>query len=364
MSNDKHTKLVIAGPIEVRKEILEAQTHWMIGHRGKPFEELYASLQEKLQQVFLTDNRVYGIASSGTGFWEAASRNTIREGKKALHFTSGSFSERWAKISRANGKDIDVVDAGWGNAITPEMVADALKKDTYDVVCVVHNETSTSVTNPIGEIGEVVAEYDDTLFLVDTVSGILGTEFRTDDWNIDVALTSSQKAFALPPGLAFAAVSDKALERAADVENRGYYFDFLNMEKYHLRNNTPSTPPVSLMFAANRQLEDVLEEGLEKRWHRHIQLKERTHEWALSNGFGLYAEEGYRSNTITAVANERGIDVNDMKAFMLERGYFMDTGYGKIKGETFRIGHMGDMSLAFLDDVLSNLDDFLASTDA
>ena len=209
-----------------------------------------------------------------------------------LHATSGSFSERWAKLSKANGKDVDTVEVPWGQAVKPEMIADALAKETYDAVCVVHNETSTGVTNPIAEIGEVVSAYEDTLFLVDTVSGFLGAEFHTDEWNVDFALTSSQKAFALPPGIAFAPASDRVIARAEQVENRGYYFDFVTLERYLQKNNTPSTPPISLMYAAERQLDDILSgEGLEGRWERHLQMRDMTHEWALSRDFGLYAEE-------------------------------------------------------------------------
>lgn len=361
--SQEHTRLVLTGPVEVRKEILDAQTHWMIGHRGKPFETLYASLQDKLKRVFFTQNRVYTITTSGTGFWEAASRNAIRDGEKALHLVGGSFSERWAQVSKANGKEIDVIEVDWGQAHTPEMVEDKLKTTRYDVVCAVHNETSTGVTNPIPAIGEVIRQYsDDTFFLVDTVSGILGTEFRTDDWGIDIALTSSQKAFALPPGIAFAAVSDRVLERAATIPNRGYYFDFLQMEKYGKKNNTPSTPPIALMYAADQQLSDILAEGIENRWQRHAQMRAMSHEWALSRDFGLFAQEGYRSNTVTAVDNrQRGMDVFAMADFMAARGFAMDKGYGKIKGETFRIGHMGDMQPTFLEEVFAGLDAFLNS---
>lgn len=361
MSNANHPRLVITGPVDVRPEILEAQNHYMIGHRGKAFEELFASLQAKLKRSFLTENRVYVIGSSGTGFWEGASRNCIRDGKKALHFTSGAFSERWAQISEANGKQIDVVTVDWGKAIKPEIVEEALKQDSYDAVCIVHNETSTGVTNPLGEIAEVVRPYEDTLFLVDTVSGVLGAELRTDDWGIDVALASSQKAFALPPGLAFAAVSDKVLERAKEIEHRGYYFDFLAMEKSLKKNNTPSTPPVSLLYAADKQLEDVMAEGVENRWKRHEQMREMTHQWALSRDFGLYAEEGYRSPTLTTVDNTTGrnIDVFAMADFMAERGFSMDKGYGKIKGDTFRIGHMGDFQASTLEEVFAHLDEFI-----
>lgn len=361
MSN--HKRLVLAGPIEVRPEILAAQNQPMIGHRGTEFASLYERLQGKLRQAFLTQSRVLLNGCSGTGFWEGASRNCIRDDRKALHLVGGAFSERWAEISRANGKQIDVIEVAWGEAHTPEMVEEALKKDVYDAVCVVHNETSTGVTNPIQAIGEVVRDYDETLYLVDSVSGFLGIELRVDDWGIDIALTSSQKAFALPPGIAFASISDRVLERAKSIPYRGYYFDFLSMDKAGQKNNTPSTPPISLMWAADVQLDAVLATGLEHRWANHIAMRDITHEWALSNGFGLFAQEGYRSPTITAIANTRPIDVNAMFKFMYdERNFTMDKGYGKIKGETFRIGHMGDMTPDVLREVLAGLDAFLAQS--
>jgi aspartate aminotransferase-like enzyme len=256
---------------------------------------------------------------------------------------------------------VDVISVEWGQAHTPEMVADALKKERYDAVCAVHNETSTGVTHPIREIGEVVRQYEDTLFLVDTVSGFLGIELRPDDWGIDMALTSSQKAFALPPGLAFASISDRVLERAKQVKNRGYYFDFIEIDKLLQKNNTPSTPPVSLMFAADRQLTDVLAEGLENRWTRHIQMRDLTTTWANERGFGVYAQKGYWSPTVTAVANGRNINVDDMAKFMSGKGFSMDKGYGKIKGKTFRIAHMGDMQPTTLEEVLAGLDEFIGA---
>lgn len=361
MSGTSHVRLVLPGPVEVRREILEAQTAWMIGHRGAEFAALFARLQEKLRQAFLTSSRVFVSGSSGTGLWEAAARNCIREGHKALHLVCGAFSERWAEVSQANGKQVDVLSVEWGQAITPEKVTDALRRQHYDAVCVVHNETSTGVINPLQAIAEVVHQHEDTLLLVDAVSSFLGAELRVDEWGIDVALTSSQKALALPPGLAFAAVSDRVLERARQVAHRGYYFDFLVMEEHLLKNSTPSTPPISLLFATDRQLDDVLAEGLENRWERHLLMRERTIEWALSRGFGLFAQQGYRSPTVTAVENTPGIDIKAMAAFMRERGFAMDTGYGVLKGRTFRIAHMGDMSAATLDEVLAGLDEFLQS---
>lgn len=362
MSNHDHEYLVLTGPVEVRPSILAAQTAPMVGHRSTAFADLFARLQGKLRQAFLTQNRVLVSGSSGTGLWEGASRNCIRDDRKALHLVGGAFSERWAEISKANGKTIEVIEVDWGKAHNAQMVADALKRGRYDAVCVVHNETSTGVTNPIQEIAAVVREYEETLLLVDTVSGFVGAELRVDDWGIDFALTSSQKAFALPPGLAFGAANDAVLDRAAQIPNRGYYFDFVEMDARLQKNNTASTPPISLMFAADQQLDDILAEGLEARWARHLALRDRTIAWAQANGFGLFAQEGYRSPTLTAVDNrDRGIDVNAMAAFMASRGFAMDKGYGKIKGQTFRIGHMGDMTMETLETVLAGLDAFLAS---
>jgi predicted phosphoserine aminotransferase len=360
MSN--HKRLVIPGPVEVREEILQAQTQWMIGHRSTAFADLYARMQTKLKAAFKTQNRVILLGSSGTGLWEGASRNCIRDDKRVLHLLGGAFSERWAEISQMNGKQVDTIKVEWGQAHTPEMVADALSKQAYDAVCVVHNETSTGVTNPIKAIGEVVRQYEDTLFLVDTVSGFLGAELHVDDWGIDFALTSSQKAFALPPGLAFAAVSDRVLERAKQIPYRGYYFDMIEITKVGDKNNTPSTPPVSLMFAADKQLDDIMAEGLENRWARHLHMRDLTHQWADSRGFGVYADRAYASPTVTTVDNRvKGIDVDAMAKFMSGKNFSMDKGYGKIKGPTFRIAHMGDMQPDTLEEVLSGLDEFIGA---
>lgn len=360
MGDSAHQRLVLPGPVEVRPEILQAQTAWMIGHRSAAFGELFGRLQQKLRRVFLSEARVYPVGASGSGLWEAAVRNCVRPGRKVLHLTGGAFGERWAQASRANGLEVELLAVDWGRAHDAEMVRAALQRERYDAVCVVHNETSTGVTNPLREIAAVVRAQEEALLLVDTVSGIGGAELRVDDWGIDVALTSSQKAFALPPGIAFASVSDRVLQRAGEVPHRGYYFDFLELEKSLLKNNTPTTPPVALMFAADRQLDDMLAEGLAARWARHRRLRERVHGWVRARGFGFFAQEGRRSVTVTAVANTRGMDVDAMARFMAGRGFAMDRGYGKIRGTTFRIAHMGDMQMEMLEEVLAGLDDFLA----
>ena len=361
MRSESHKYLVIPGPVEVRPEILDAQAQWMIGHRTTAFADLFARLQEKLRAAFLTQNRVFVSGSSGTGLWEGASRNCIRDGQKALHLVGGAFSEKWAEVSRLNGKLVDVLEVPWGQAHTPEMVEEALKKGHYDAVCVVHNETSTGVTNPIQAISEVVRRYDDTLLLVDTVSGFLGAELRVDEWGIDMALTSTQKAFALPPGMALATISPRILDRAKQVTNRGYYFDFLELEALAKKNNTPSTPPIALMYAADAQLDAIAAEGLENRWLRHLAMRDLTMQWSEAAGLGLFAAEGYRSPTVTTVANTKGFDIDAMAKFMSGKGFAMDKGYGPIKGKTFRIAHMGDMTMDTLEAVLEGVDEFLAT---
>lgn len=355
-----HARLFIPGPVEVRPEILAAQAQPMVGHRSAAFAELYARLQPKLQQSFRTENRVYVFTSSGSGIWEAASRNCIRDNKKVLHLVCGAFSDRWAKISEANGKHVDRISADWGNGIAAERLAEALEKESYDAVACVYNETSTGVLNPIAEYAKILEHYPDTLFLVDVVSAYVGAALHVDDWGIDICLTSTQKALALPPGMAFGAISPAVLERAESVANRGYYFDLLTFEKYHKKNNTPATPPISLMYAADQQLSDIQDEGLENREARHQQMAETTREWGLSKGFELFAEAGYESPTLTVFKNTLDIDISALNTFLRERGMEIANGYGKIKNQTFRIAHMGDTQPEHMQQLFAAFDDFLA----
>jgi predicted phosphoserine aminotransferase len=360
MAYPDHIQLFLPGPVEVRREVLGAQAGWMIGHRSPEFTALFTRLQPKLRQVFQTENRVYISTSSGTGLWEAASRCCVRPDRAILHLVNGAFGARWATVSRANGKQVDVVEAPLGQAVKPERVAQALRARPYDALAMVHNETSTGVLNPLPEIAEVARAYPETLLLVDAVSALAGAPVYTDAWGIDVCLTSSQKALALPPGLAFGAVSDRALARAEEVPNRGYYFDFLVMEKYRQRDFTPTTPPISLLFAAEVQLDAILAEGLEARIARHEQMAQTTRAWALEAGFELFAEEGYRSPTVTAVTNTLGIDFAALDAYLRARGMVISNGYGDLKDRTFRIAHMGDVTPARLQPLLDAISAFLA----
>ncbi len=354
-----HIRLFIPGPVEVRTEILQAQAQGMVGHRSAAFAELYAQMQPKLQQSFRTQNRVYVYTSSGSGIWESASRNCVRDDSRILHLVCGAFSERWAQVSKANGKQVDVIEVEWGKAILPEQMEDALKQQTYDAVACVYSETSTGVLNPLSDYAKVMKQYPDTLFLVDAVSAYVGAPMHVDEWHIDICLTSTQKAFALPPGMAFGTVSQKALDRAATVQNRGYYFDLLTLEKYHQRDNTPATPPIALMYAADQQLDDILREGLETREARHQQMCEAAHAWGAKAGFELFAQSGYESPTLTVFKNTLEVDIKVLNEFLRTRGMEIANGYGKLKNSTFRIAHMGDTQLHHLEALFSNIEEYL-----
>jgi len=351
------TRLFIPGPTEVRPEVLQQLSRPIIGHRSAEFGQLFQGLQPRLRRLFQTRHRVYISTSSGSGLWEAAVRNCVRT--RCLNLVNGAFGERWRRVTLANGKQSVAVGVDWGRAIRPEQVDEALGDGCFDAVTLVHSETSTGVLNPLAEIADVIRRFADTLLLVDTVSSLGGADIPVEHLGIDVCLTSSQKALALPPGLALASVSDRALARAHEVENRGYYFDFLVFEEYLARNQTPTTPPISLLYALDRQLDRILAEGLKPRCARHQAMAEMVWNWARERGFGLFAEEGYRSPTLTVVSNTRGIDVPALQAYLKGRGMAIADGYGPLKGRTFRIAHMGDLTPAEVEELLTTIDDFL-----
>ncbi|MBX7212369.1 MAG: alanine--glyoxylate aminotransferase family protein [Thermoflexales bacterium] len=353
-----HIRLFNPGPVEVRRKVLDAQTGWMISHRGKAFETLFARIQLGLRAVFETEHRVFVSTSSGTGLWEAAARNCVGDdpARGVLALVCGDFSERWADVFARNGKYVEVLSVPRGRANPVDALAAALRTRAtpFDAVAWVDNETSTGVHNPTPALAEAIrALAPDTLTLVDAVSSAGGDRVATDAWGLDVVLTSSQKCFGLPPGLAFAAVSDRALARAAQIPNRGYYFDFIELEAFLRKNSTPSTPALSLLNALDRQLADMQAEGLPARYARHAEMARMTQDWALENGFGLFAEPGARSNTVTVVSNARGIDLAAINAGLARVGMSVAEGYGPLKGSTFRIAHMGDTQPADLHALLT-----------
>lgn len=355
-----HIKLFIPGPTEVRQEILEAQTQWMIGHRMPECADLIGRIQAKIRPVFKTTSRIFLSASSGTGLQEAAIRNC--SSVRVLNCVNGAFADRWRKVTEANGKANAVLEVEWGQPILPGDVAKKLKSADFDAITIVHNETSTGTLSPVGEIATAVRALpggQDIMILVDSVSGLSGARLEFDAWDLDVVLTSSQKAFALPAGLAFCAVSDRAMRRAEATPNRGYYFDFVLLEKYLLKNQTPATPAISLLYALDKQLDDILAEGVDNRFKRHILMRDHVIDWAIENNFGLFAAEGFRSPTVTCVLNEQGISVARLNDYLRSKGMIISNGYGSLREKTLRIAHMGDTTLTDLDHLLQAISNYL-----
>ena len=331
----------------------------MIGHRMPECADLIESVEKKLQDLFNTKSRVLISSSSGTGLQEAAVRNC--SDVRVLNCVNGAFSNRWRKVTDANGKLNSVLEVEWGQPIKPEDVLQCLKEDDFDAVTVVHNETSTGVISPIEEISSAVrSEHGDEIqILVDSVSGVGGARLDFDGWELDVVLTSSQKALALPPGLSFCAVSDGAMEKASTVANRGAYFDFIELDRYLQRNQTPATPAISLIFALDRQLDHMAAEGLESRLSRHLSLRDKTISWAAARGFSLFAAADYESPTVTCLRNDRKIEVDRLNDFLRARGFIVSNGYGVLRDKTLRIAHMGETSESDLDQLFEAVDAFL-----
>jgi aspartate aminotransferase-like enzyme len=355
-------QLFIPGPTDVRPEVLAAQTPAMIGHRSDEFEALFAKTEEQLKQLFFTKYRVYILASSGSGLQEGAIRNAVRG--RVINFVNGAFSQRWHEVSKGCDKEVIRVDIPWMTAVKPEQVREALSKaleqGPVDAITVVHNETSTGVTSPVAEIAALVRELSpETFVLVDAVSSFGGARIPFDEWGLDLCLTSSQKAVAVPPGLAFAAVHDRVLARAESIKGRGWYFDFLTLEKYLLKSTTPATPALSLMRALSLQLDFIFAEGLDARFQRHQRLAQKTQQWAISKGFKLSAEEGYRSPTVTTVENTHGLDIDALNQYLAKQNMELSDGYGNLKGKSFRIAHMGEATEADLDRLFAAVEAFM-----
>jgi aspartate aminotransferase-like enzyme len=350
--------MFIPGPVDVEPEVLKAQTKPMIPHRSAEFDDFFRGTEAKLKKVFLTENRVFQPPATGSGMQEAGVRNLAQ--KDILSCINGAFSERWYQVAVTNGKQADRLEAPWGECISPEKLADALKKKFYEAVTIVHNETSTGVESPIKELAAVVHEVSpDTLILVDAVSSLGGVKIETDAWGLDFVLTSSQKCLALPPGMSFAAVSDRALKKAETVENRGWYFDLLRLEKHRIKNSTPMTPTMSLIWALDAQLDRMLAEGLEKRYERHTAMAKRVQTWGMEHGMPPLASESCCSKTVSAIKNELGVDIAALNQFLLSKGMRISNGYGDLKNKTFRIAHMGETQMHHIDELLEAFETYL-----
>lgn len=332
----------------------------MIGHRGQGFKDLYAKIQPQLQQLFYTKRLVYLSTSSAWGVMEGAIRNLVS--KKVLNCMCGAFSDKWLDVSQRCGKPAEGLKAEWGSPIRTEQIDAKLATGQFDALTLIHNETSTGVMSPLQEIASLKKKYPDVMFIVDAVSSLSATKIQFDELGIDVLLAGTQKAFAMPPGLAVFTCSAAALERAAQIRDRGYYFDFVEFQKNAEGNMTPSTPSIGHVYALASKLDDIFAEGLDARYLRHATLAQLTRQWAARHGFNLFPEKGYESVTLTCVNNGarpggRTVDVAKLQKLVKDRGFLIDGGYGKIKGTTFRLSNMGDETESSMSQLYAALDE-------
>lgn len=349
-------KLFIPGPVHVSPKTWTAFTTPLIGHRSSDFQKLYASCQSRLQELFGTRRPVFIATSSAWGVMEGALRNVVKG--KVLNCMNGAFSDKWFDVTKRSGYDAEKLQVAWGNPITPTFLKARLEKGDIDVVTLIHNETSTGVLSPLQELAAVIKQFPKVLFVVDTVSSFSTMPIPMDELGIDVMLTGCQKALALPPGMALFSVSEKAMARATEVQGRGYYFDFLEFQKNHENNMTPSTPVISHVFALASKLDDIFAETVAKRHARHATTNKLVHDWVEARGFDFFAPKGYRSLGLTCVKNNKEVDVAAWIARLKEKHHcLIDGGYGELKGKTFRISNMGDETEETISQLLGWLDE-------
>lgn len=356
-------KLFIPGPIAVSDKTLQAMAQGMIGHRSPDFVKLYESIQPDLQELFYTKDPVYISTSSAWGVMEGAIRNVVRPGKKVLNCMNGAFSDKWNDVSKRCGKDAVALKFDWGQPVDPAAVRAELAKGGFDAVTLIHNETSCGCMSDIDALMSVIREFPEVIAIVDTVSSFSVLPIKKDELGIDVLITGSQKALALPPGLALCSVSKKALDRASEVTDRGYYFDFVEFQANHEKGMTPSTPTIALIYALKSKLEDIKAEGAVNRYARHARLNQTVKDHILAKGFKLFPKDGYGSLALNCFANNLNYDLSALnKTLKSKHGLVIDGGYGKLKGKTFRISNMGDETDETIAAMLKSFDAALAET--
>jgi aspartate aminotransferase-like enzyme len=351
-------RLFIPGPVKVNEDVLQQLARPTLGHRAKEYAQLHGETVDMLKKVLFTSQNVFLSTSSASGLWEAAIRNCVGFDEVILCTCCGAFSDKWADVARSCGRNVDELKVEWGMATTPEMIDQKLASGKYSAITLVYSETSTGLMNPVYQISEMMkVKYPDVLVLVDAVSAMVGLPIHFDDLGWDVVLASVQKAFAIPPGLAVAAVSNRALAKSKNVPQRGYYFDFQQFAKSAEKNQTPTTPSIPHIMALNYQCKKLLAEGMENVWKRHKEMGDYARNWAREK-FDVFCEEKYASNTLTTVKNTRNINVGEViKAVQDKHNTVFGNGYGKLKDLTFRVAHMGDITIDELRELLGWIDE-------
>lgn len=346
------------GPTPIPEDIYAAMSDPMIDHRGPEFFELITECTERLRQVFMTQNDVFILTASGTGGLEASIVNTLSPGDKVLAVSAGSFGDRYADALDAYGAAVQRITFEWGEPIDPDAIRQGLRADPeIKAVAVTHNETSTGVTHDLESIARVVKGEFGKLLLVDAVSSLGCLPLPVDGWDCDVVATGSQKGFMIPPGLAFISFSDTAWAAQESAALPRFYFDLAEARNYLQRGQTPWTPNVSAMFGLRTALRNIFAEGLESVYDRHVSIGQFTRDGVRALGLELLcADEARASNTVTAVKMPASVDSGKLMSTMrVEENVVLAGGQGKLAGRIFRIGHLGYVNEADIQEVLDAL---------
>jgi len=349
-------QLRIPGPTPCPSDVLQAMTKQMINHRGPEFRQIINGVTANLKQLFQTENDVFLLTGSGTGGLEAVIVNTLSPGDKVLSVSIGVFGERFASIAQQFGAEVIPLRFEWGKPADADAVRQALQAEPQiKAVLVTHNETSTGVTNDLASISSVVKEFD-KLLLVDAMSSIGSINLPVDDWHCDVTVTCSQKGYMAPPGVAMVSVSQEGWQAHSKAKMPRFYWDFTRAKSYLEKGQTPWTPALPIIFALSASLEMLLKEGLPNILARHARVSQVTRDRIKSLGLSLFAQEGYASNTVTAVAATNGLDTKKMLRILREEHQIvLAGGQQSLDGKIFRIGHMGWITEDDIQTVISAL---------
>jgi aspartate aminotransferase-like enzyme len=352
-------RFFVPGPTEVRPEVLDAMRRPMIFHRTREMEELMERTMRRLGAVFGTTRTVHIVSGSGTAAMELALRSATRS--RVLAIVHGDFGERFARMGEACGREVVRLTSETGDVVPLDRIRDALRSRNFDAVTVTHCETATGTLADVPAIAAMAREASDCLMLVDAVSSAGGVRIDMDAWGVDCVVSASQKALAAPPGLGFAAASERLLQRTRGLPDRGAYLDLVRYEEFSARRQSPTTPAIPLLFAMDVQMEHIEREGLDRRHARHAEMAalcvdtvERMQREGLP--VRVVARAGHRSPTVTAIQSPASKSVLEQ---MRERGYALGGGQAPIAGDSFRIGHMGDHTVTGVKGVLSALEQVL-----
>jgi aspartate aminotransferase-like enzyme len=347
--------LRIPGPTPLPPEVIQALTAPMISHRGQEYMDLHKETVDIAKQFFQTTNDLFIFTSSGTGMMEASIVNTLSPGDSVLAVTIGTFGDRFVSCAKALGLDVHIVSFPMGEAADPEVVVKAYTQvSDCKAILITHNETSTAITNDMRSIVDAVRSHGDPLFLVDSVSGMGNLALPVDELQLDVVFTSTQKAWATPPGLALVSVSPKAWKAYEQAKSRKFYFDFKKMKEYAARNQTPETPAVTTLFALHAAMKMMIARGVHETFAYYADLATYTRNALIESGCTLFGDIRHASNVVSACTVPGNIDDSVFRNHMKETyKVVLSGGSGKMKGKLIRVAHMGWVTKADIDEVIT-----------